>query len=119
MLSNYCCNIANEHGIKIGEVNKLVPSLGNKSKYVVHYRHFQPYFSLGMKLNETKIHKTLKFKQFDWLKKYIDFNTEKRKYAANSFEKDFFKLMNNATFGKTMGHLRKILSVRLTKDYVK
>ena len=51
MLSNYCSNSANEYGIKIGGVNKLVPNLGNKSKYVVHYRNLQLYLSLGMKLN--------------------------------------------------------------------
>ena len=64
MLSNYCSNIANEYGIKIGGVNKLVPNLGNKSKYVVHYRNIQLYLSLGMKL--TKVYRILKFKQFDW-----------------------------------------------------
>ena len=90
MLSDYCCNIANEYGIKIGGYNKLVPNLGNKSKYVVHYKNIQLYLSLGMKL--TKVHRILKFKQSDWLRKYIDFKTNKKKNAANSFEKVFFKI---------------------------
>ena len=69
MLSNYCFSIANECGIKIGGVNKLVPNLGNKSKYV-YYKNLQLYLSLRMKL--TKVHRILKFKRSDWLKKYID-----------------------------------------------
>ena len=66
MLSKYCFSMANEYGIKIGGVNKLVPNLGNKSKYVVQYRNLQLYLSLGMIL--IKVHRILKFKQFDWLK---------------------------------------------------
>ena len=90
MLSKYCSDIANKYGIKIGGVNKLVLNLRNKKKYVVYYRNLQLYLSLGIKLS--KIHKILKFKQSDWLKKYIDFHTEKRKNAVSSFQKDYFKI---------------------------
>ena len=98
-MSNYCRNIANKYDIKIGGVNKLVPNLGNKSKYVLYYRNLQSY------LLPQNVNKILKFKQSDRLKKYIGFNTDKRKYAANSFEKDFFKLIEYSTFGKTMENL--------------
>ena len=109
MLSNYCSSIADKYGIKTGGVNKLDPNLGNKSKYVLHYRSLQLYISLGMKL--VSFHRLLNLKQSNWLKKYIDFNTSKRKNAANSFEKDFNQLMNNTTFGKTMENLSKRTNV--------
>ena len=100
MLSKDCKKIAGEYEIKVVDVKKLIPNLGNKTNYVVHYRNFQLYLPLGVKL--TKIHRVLKFRQSDWMKKYVNFITEKRKNAANDFEKDFFKLMINSVYGKTI-----------------
>ena len=88
MLSGYYEKIADEYGIKFGYAKKLIPNLGEKTNYVLHYRNLWLYLSLGMKL--TKIHRVLKFKQSDWTKKYIDFNTEKRTNPANSFENVFW-----------------------------
>ena len=119
-LSKYCKKIADKYDINVGDVKKLIPNLRNNIEYVLHYTNLQLYLFLGMKL--IKIHRILNFKQSNWMKKYIDFNTEKGKNATNDFEKDFFKLIINSVYGKTMENLRKRINVRLVsneKDFLK
>ena len=114
MLSAYCKKFADEYDIKVSSAKKLIPNSNNKTKYVLHYKNLQLYLSLGMKL--TKIHRVLKFKQSDWMKTYIDFNTKKRKNANNDLKKDFFKLMIYSIYGKTIENLRKRINVRLVNN---
>ena len=114
MLPKYCKQIADKYETKVSDVKRLIPNLGNKTNYVVHYRNLQLHLSLGMKV--TKIHRVLKFKQSNWMKKYVDFNTEKRMNAANDFKKDFFKLIINSVYGKTMENLQKRINVRLVNN---
>ena len=80
-MSDYCKKFADKFGIKVGDVMKLVPNLDNKTNYVLHYRDLQLHLSSGM-MELAKIHRVLKLKQSDWMKKYIDFSTEKRKQCS-------------------------------------
>ena len=96
------------------KTNKLVLNLNDKEKYVIHIRTLQFYLKQGLKLK--KIHRAIKFEQKEVLKPYIEFNTEKGKNARNDFEKDVYKLMNNAIFGKTMEDKRKHLDFEVVSD---
>ena len=92
-------------------VKKLIPNLRHKNNYVIHYKNLMQCLRLGMKLK--KIHRGIKFIESAFLKPYIDKNTSLRTQAKNNFEKDFFKLMNNAVFGKTMENIRNRVNVKL------
>ena len=91
--------------MEINNVEKLVPNLYDKKNYVTHIRALDQALSHGLRLN--RIHRSIEFDQSAWMKTYIDFNTQLRTKATNDFEKDFFKLMNNAVFGKMMENIRK------------
>ena len=97
--------------MKIDKCKKLVCNLRNKKKYVVHIRSLKQALNYGLKLK--KVHRIIEFNQESWLKPYIDMNTELRKIAKNYFKKDFFKLMNNAVFGKTMENITKHRDIKL------
>ena len=92
-------------------VEKLIPNLRNKTKYVIHYKNLIQCLKAGLKLK--KIHRGIKFIESEWMKPYIEMNTNLRTKAKNNFEKDFFKLMNNSVFGKTMENIRNRVNVKL------
>ena len=95
----------------INGVEKLVPNLRNKKKYVIHIKALDQALQHGLRLD--KIHRVIEFNQSPWLKTYIDFNTRLRISATNDFEKDFFNLMNNSVFGKAMENIRKHINIKL------
>ena len=91
--------------MNVNGVEKLICHFKPRKNYVVHYRNLRQYLEMGMRI--TAVHRGISFYQSSWMEPYIRKNTELRKTAANSFEKDFFKLMNNSVFGKTIENIRK------------
>ena len=100
--------------MKINGVEKLVPNLYYKKKYVVHIKALEQAIDHGLVLE--RIHRGIEFKQSAWMKEYIDFNTRLRTAAKNDFEKDFYRLMNNSVFGKTMENIRKHRNIKLVNN---
>ena len=97
--------------------SKLICDWSDKKNYLIHYRMLKFYVRHGMIVD--KVHEVISFKQSRWLEKYINFNTQKRNQAVNDFEKDFYKLLNNAFYGKTMENVRNHLKIKFVKkdDY--
>jgi hypothetical protein len=96
------------------DTKKLIPNLLPKRRYVLHYRCLKFYVQEGLKL--VAVHRIMRFRQKDWLKPYVDFNTVRRQQSKNAFEKSFFKLMINALFGKLMEQLRQRVDCRIVTN---
>ncbi|MEH0008405.1 MAG: hypothetical protein V6Z82_06750 [Flavobacteriales bacterium] len=114
-LSPYQKGLLERFRHKPTDCEKLTLTLEDKNNYVLHYRNLQFYLEQGMKL--TKVHKVLEFDQEKWMEPYIRMNTELRKKAKSDFEKNFYKLMNNSVFGKTMENLRNRTEIKIVRGH--
>ena len=97
--------------MKLGKMEKFVTNLHDKTGYVIHIKNLKQALNYG--LIWKKVHRVIRFNQKDWLKPCIDMNTELRQKANSNLEKYFFKLINNAVFGKTMKNMRKYKDIKL------
>ena len=114
-MSEYQRRLMADLGLEPTKTEKLVLTLEDKEKYVTHYKNLQFYLSQGMRLK--KVHRVLEFNQESWMEPYITMNTEFRKQAKSDFETDFYKLMNNSVFGKTMENLRNRVEVKIVRAW--
>ena len=106
--------LAPENSFDNEQLPKLLTTLYDKKNYIIHYETLKLYIKLGLKLE--KIHRVLEFSQSPWLKVFIDFNTNLRSKAKNDFEKEYFKLMNNSVYGRTMMNVRNHVDIRLCSN---
>ena len=114
-MSGYQRRLMADLDLTMPNTEKLVLTLEDKEKYVVHYSNLQFYLRQGMRLK--KVHRVIEFDQEPWMEPYIRMNTEFRKQAKSVFETDFYKLMNNSVFGKTMENLRNRVDVKIVRDW--
>lgn len=105
MLSDTTLAMKRKFGFRGPSTEKLVPNLLPKRNYILHYRNLKFYLAKGLKLE--RIIRGVSFTQTPWLEPYIRHNSALRQKAKNTFEKDFYKILNNACFGKTMEQVRK------------
>ena len=113
-MSDYQKRLMKDLDLKPPDSEKLLLTLEDKSNYVVHYRNLQFYLKQGMKLK--RVHRVLEFEQECWMEPYIRMNTGFRKNAKSDFEKNFYKLMNNSVFGKTVENLRNRVDIKIVRS---
>ena len=99
---------------KINKVEKLVTTIEDTEKYVIHIAGLKQTLNHGLVFK--RVHRVIEFRQEAWLRPYIDMNTKLRTEAKNYFKKDFFKLMNNSVFGKTMENVRNHRDIKLVTN---
>ena len=99
---------------KESKIKKLCNTLNDKKKYIVHYKYLQLALEQGLEI--TKVYRVLEYEQKKIMKSYIELNTNMRKNAKNDFEKDFFKLMNNSIYGKTLENVRNRIEFKLVSN---
>ena len=114
-MSEYQRRLMADLDLTMPNTEKLVLTLEDKEKYVTHYSNLQFYLRQGMRLK--KVHRVIEFDQEPWMEPYIRMNTEFRKQAKSDFETDFYKLMNNSVFGKTMENLRNRADVKIVREW--
>ena len=114
-MSEYQRRLMNDLDLAMPNTEKLVLTLEDKEKYVTPYSNLQFYLKQGIRLK--KVHRVIEFDQEPWMEPYIRMNTAFRKQAKSDFETDFYKLMNNSVFGKTMENLRNRVDVKIVRDW--
>ena len=114
-LSDKLINIRSQYNIPRGDgTSKLIPNLMDKKGYVIHYRNLRFYLEHGKKL--TKVHNAIRFTQKAWLQTYIEMNQKLRAEATTTFDTDFYKLTNNAVFGKTCENQKNRTNISIVQD---
>ena len=114
-MSQYQRRLMADLDLAMPDTEKLVLTLEDKEKYAVHYSNLQFYLRQGMRLK--KVHRVIEFDQEPRIEPYIRMNTEFRKQAKSDFETDFYKLMNDSVFSKTMENLRSRVDVKIVRAW--
>ena len=113
-MGEYQLELKEQHRLPSSKVKKLLQTLFDKTNYVLHYKLLKLYVSLGLIV--AKVHRVLQFKQANWLAPYITLNSNKRQAASNKFEENFYKLMNNAVYGKNCESKRRRSKLTIARD---